>query len=159
MGNFLPEPGGAIWSSVYPVAVEMGAGEELLYWDLGGDTQGLVYYVDHEGPWHCLRFKSMQDCIAHFLTVRDPLSRLWDGVAVPNRYPTVAEFHADEDSLRAFLAAFPGHWWVHDLRRVVIGAGFTYSEKGPDAFTRYRDDPLWVQGRPKGIWQRLTGKW
>ncbi len=155
--NFTPE----IWRATYPVASEMGAFEELLYWDLLGDPPGRVFFVDHDGPSHTHAFDSLAELLILLTeSSADRLSdRLFglargDAVEVP-----LSDFTCDSQELSDFLGRFPGHFTVHDLRKSVRGSHFYYNRTGPDGIARYGNHRLFVQRQPVDWLERMKWSW
>ena len=159
--TFAPHDGllPTLWPSVYPCALEFGAMDELLYWDLADGRPGPVFFVDHEGPYHWMRFESFADCLDHFLTDASPFETLAHGRPEVLTPPRGSEFQTEDAALRAFLAKFPGQFRVIDLRRGPVGAAFTY-DGGNDMdtqFSRFGNERLWVQRKKLGFWERTFG--
>lgn len=159
--TFAPHDGlvPVLWPSVYPRALEFGAMDELLFWDVADGRPGPVFFVDHEGPYHWMRFKSFADCLDHFLTDPAPFETLAHGRPEIIAPPRIAEFGTEDATLRAFLCKFPDHYRVIDLRRGPHGRAFTY-DGGNDMdlqFSRYGAERLWVQSKKLGFWERAFG--
>jgi hypothetical protein len=166
----LPDPGasidfysfeGDVWSRAYPRASVMGFSEEMMYWDIAGDPPGWVFYVNHEGPWHRLSFFSLTEAISFFLeTSPDEWEEKMDRLnEKPRRWPKVGEFVADDEKIKAFLAAMPKWYTVHDFRQATPGDAFPYNDSGPEGITRCGALHFWVQRQPKNWLESVRWWW
>lgn len=155
--NFTPE----VWRTTYPLAAEMDAFEELLYWDLRGDPPGQVFFVDHNGPTHTHAFDSLAELLV--LLTASSADSLWDRLGALTRGAAAAvqlsDFTSDSQELSDFLDRFPGHFTVHDLRNSSKGSHFYYNLTGPDGIARYGDDRLFVQRQPLDWFERMKWSW
>lgn len=149
----------SLWPEVYPRALCFGSMDELLFWDVADGQPGPVFFVDHEGPYHWMRFESFANCLDHFLTDPTPFETLAHGRPEIVAPPRIAEFGTEDPALRAFLSKFPDHYRVIDLRRDPPGRAFTY-DGGNDMdsqFSRYGTERLWIQRKKLGFWKRTFG--
>ena len=73
-----------------------------------GSERGRVFFIDHDGPYHCLAFESLSSLTA--LPSRNQVSQ------------SIEPFGAGTDDLRSFLEGSPSHYSVHDLRRSRLGS-------------------------------------
>jgi hypothetical protein len=150
----------SVWPNVYPLGIEGGMLEEMLCWDVGGNPPGIVYFIHHDGPWHCPRFSSLEQCILHFLADPGPHKSLFSSIDETPRSTTIHEFHSEEPELNEFLSGYPDYYSVHDFRGRVPGRDvFPYTIFGDDGFTRFKQEPLWVQRQLKGFREKLRAFW
>lgn len=159
--QFLPDEDCVTWPTVYPRGMDLAVGPrvELLVVDFEGSSADPVYHVSHEPPSHVICFESFVECIDHFIYNDAPDARILECVNECVDWPNVRDFNADTPSVAEFLAGFPPHYWVHDLRRRTKGAGFPYFVTRPEDIVRFGDERLWVQRRPSGLGERLAWFW
>jgi len=150
-----------IWANCYPGAIEIGVLEELLYWDLVGNPAGRVFFVDHDGPYHCLAYTSLSDVISLFLSqsADDAWQELTSLPRLESSSQTIETFEPDSGDLSSFLEGFPSYYSVHDLRQARLGAAFFYNESGPDGIVRWGREPLFVQRQPMNWVESLKWWW
>ena len=158
--NFIDfSPG--VWENCYSNAVQIGVFEELLYWDIAGSPAGRVFFVDHEGPCHCLAFESLANAISLFLS--EPADEAWQRLsnlpACEAENQDIKTFEADSDELRSFLKGFPPYYSVHDLRQAKLGAAFPYNVSGPEGMCRWGREFLFVQRQPMNWLESLKWWW
>ncbi len=143
------------WAEVYPHSIECCIAEEVIYWDVAGGKDGPVFLVCHDGPDHCMLFAGLGEYLVFLLTEPNPFEKAYGQVHARKDWPPVREFDTDDAGLAYFLASFPPHYRVIDLRGQPLKTAFTY-DGGETEFTRWGDELVWVQRRRPGLKSRLS---
>ena len=126
---------------------------------LGAGMQRIAFFVHHDGPYHCMRFAGLGECMQFLLTDSEPFFSLEASVQARSDWPRVDQHTTEDPDLARFLPRFPPEYLVIDLRDQPLCTAFSYDgyREPVVQFTRWGHELLWVQRKPRSLRAKILG--